>query len=289
MPWYWVVVGALWEEGAALCWTQTPVPIPSHQSGERWRSWEWRSEHQPWGEQGRGEGKEFPLFLCFLPYLTIFRKVESVLPIMVIVKCLYLNPWVFPSYFLLCPVEEGEREGGWVGGWQLAHVKPTMHYDYTQTSKHWRQPATSFNLGYDMCKHLKNLLSPLILHLMKFLTVTVICKSIKSFLMPKILHFPECQPTADRLAFSIANLSQFYPLLLKANNLEFTAIKSIFRVRRLSLTMNFTYSGNQFFSVWFWGFIWSMMIYSLWDRHRAVNPQVPKANYCWRFPYWYTI
>lgn len=39
--------------------------------------------------------------------------------------------------------------------------------------------------------------------------------------------------------FFIANLSQIYPLPLKANNLEFTAIKSIFRVRSLSVTMNF--------------------------------------------------
>lgn len=78
---------------------------------------------------------------------------------------------------------------------------------------------------------------------MKSLTVTLICKSIKSFLRAKTLHFPECQPPADRLALSqlfIANLSQFYLLPLKANNLEFTTMKSIFRVRSLSLSMNCT-------------------------------------------------
>lgn len=29
--------------------------------------------------------------------------------------------------------------------------------------------------------------------------------------------------------------------------------------------------------------MWSVRIYSLWDRLRAVNPQVPKASSCWRF------
>lgn len=58
--------------------------------------------------------------------------------------------------------------------------------------------------------------------------------------MPKTLCFPECQPTADRLAYFLANLSHFSPLPLKPNNLDFTTIKSIFRVRSLSLTMNFT-------------------------------------------------
>lgn len=35
------------------------------------------------------------------------------------------NPQAFLSYFLSCPVEEGEWESGWVDIWQPSHGQPT--------------------------------------------------------------------------------------------------------------------------------------------------------------------
>lgn len=166
--------GSLWGEGAALCWTQTPAPIPSHPSVERGRSWEWRSEHQPWEEQERGGGKQFPLFLRFSPYFTTFPQSWV---------CFAHNGNCWVSLFQLLRFSIlffrlfclGREERKW-----QTHRALWLHTNLKALERTW----TLFNLGYDMCKHLEDL-SPSILHLMKSLTVTLICKSIKSFLMSK--------------------------------------------------------------------------------------------------------
>lgn len=110
-----------------------------------------------WASQGRGgetrsEGgninlggtrerweKEFPL--CFSRYLTIFPKADSVLPIMVIVKCLYLKPWAFPSYSLPCAVEEGKIKGGRVGSWPMSIPPCTMTTHKPQSIRENLQPC----------------------------------------------------------------------------------------------------------------------------------------------------
>lgn len=156
------------------------------------------------------------------------------------------------------------------------------------------ESATGINLCAGMCKHRKDLPSPFpfILLLMKSLTVTLICDSIKSFLMLKILHFLEHQPTAKGLVCSHCYPFTVFPSPIKSKCVPRSSLLPICFQSEELITLyklHLQNCGDNFFSVWFWGFIWSMRIYSLWYRHRAVNPQAPKASHCWHFSYWYTI
>lgn len=68
-----------------------------------------------------------------------FPQVWSVLPMTVTgqwLPCLYLNPGVFPSYFLPCPVGESNRLGG---VWQPEQVNPPHPTSWFWLNKKGRQ------------------------------------------------------------------------------------------------------------------------------------------------------
>lgn len=71
----------------------------------------------------RGVVQGRSLSLCFSPYNGVltgdkltFPEVESALPMVVIFKCLYLNPGAFSSFYFSPVLLRSERAAGWGSG-----------------------------------------------------------------------------------------------------------------------------------------------------------------------------
>lgn len=159
--------------------------------------------------------------------------------------------------------QQGMRDTAWAPA-QHTHA-PRLQTDLMTSG----ESATGINLCAGMCEHRKDLPSPFpfILLLMKSLTVTLICDSIKSFLMLKILHFLEHQPTAKGLVCSHCYPFTVFPSPIKSKCVPRSSLLPICFQSEELITLyklHLQNCGDNFFSVWFWGFIWSMRIYSLW-------------------------